>query len=67
LVAAVTSRNNDHAPPGQICSGKHISKILRVSVIENRRKLKLFYRTDASALAQIKEHQLGKRIFVQLS
>ena len=46
----------------QICSGQHISKILRVSVIEKRRKLKLFYRTDASAFAQIKEHQLGKRI-----
>src|SRR5207248_834242 len=26
------------------------------------RKLKLFYRTDASAFAQLKEHQLGKRI-----
>src|SRR6266566_8858497 len=46
----------------QICSGQHISKILRVSVIEKRRKLKLFYRTDASAFAQIKEHQWGKRI-----
>src|SRR5205814_2184852 len=46
----------------QICSGQHISKILRVSVIEKRRKLKLFYRTEASAFAQIKEHQLGKRI-----
>src|SRR5438270_12268582 len=35
----------------QICAGQHISKILRVSVIEKRRKLKLFYRTDASATA----------------
>jgi transposase len=46
----------------QICSGQHISKILRVSVIEKRRQLKLTYRTNASAFAQIKEHQLGKRI-----
>jgi transposase len=45
----------------QICSGQHISKILHV-VIEKRRQLKLTYRTDASAFAQIKEHQLGKRI-----
>jgi len=45
----------------QICAGQHISKILHV-VIEKRRQLKLTYRTDASAFAQLKEHQLGKRI-----
>jgi transposase len=46
----------------QICSGQHISKILRVAVIQKRRQLKLTYRTDAAAFAQIQEHQLGKRI-----
>src|SRR6267143_2192978 len=46
----------------QICSGQHISKILRVSVIEKRRQLKLTYRTEATAFDKIKEHQLGKRI-----
>lgn len=46
----------------QICAGQHISKILRVAVMQKRRRLKLTYRTDASAFAQIKEHQLGKRI-----
>lgn len=46
----------------QICSGQHISKILRVSVTQKRHQLKLTYRTDASSFAQIKEQQLGKRI-----
>jgi transposase len=46
----------------QICSGQHISKILRVSVSPKRHQLKLTYRTDASTFAQIKEQQLGKRI-----
>jgi len=39
----------------QIGSGQHIAKVLRVSVIGKRRKLKLFCRTDASAFAQIKD------------
>jgi hypothetical protein len=46
----------------QICLGQHISKILRVSVIEKRRKRKLCYQTDAFAFAQRKEHPLGKRL-----
>lgn len=46
----------------QICSGQHISKILRVAVAQKRRQLKLTYRTDASTFARIEEQQLGKRI-----
>lgn len=46
----------------QICSGQHIAQILHVAVTEDRGQLKLTYRTDASAYAQIREHQLGKRI-----
>ena len=46
----------------QICSGQHIAQILHVAVTEDRGRLKLTYRTDASAYAQIREHQLGKRI-----
>ena len=46
----------------QICSGQYMSQLLKVSVSRNGHPLKLFYRTDASAFAQIKEHQLGKRI-----
>jgi transposase len=46
----------------QICSGQHIAQILRVSVTEEQGQLKLTYRTDASAYAQIQEQQLGKRI-----
>lgn len=46
----------------QICSGQHISKILQVSVTRKRGRLRLTYRTQASALARIQEHQLGKRI-----
>jgi transposase len=46
----------------QICSGQHISKILRVTVIQKRPQLKVTYRTDASAFTRIKERQLGKRI-----
>jgi transposase len=46
----------------QICSGQHIAQILRVSVAKEQDRLKLTYRADASAYAQIKEQQLGKRI-----
>ena len=46
----------------QICSGQHISKILHVSITKKRGRLQLTYRTDASAYARIREHQLGKRI-----
>lgn len=46
----------------QICSGQHISKILQVSVTRKRGRLRLTCRTKASALAHLKEHQLGKRI-----
>jgi transposase len=48
----------------QICSGQHISKILRVAVTQKRRQLKLTYRTDASAFARIQEQQLGKPILL---
>jgi transposase len=46
----------------QICSGQHISQILRTSVTERRGRLQLTYRTDASAWARIQHTQLGKRI-----
>lgn len=46
----------------QICSGQYIAQILHVTVTEHRGRLKLAYRTDASAYARIQEHQLGKRI-----
>lgn len=46
----------------QICSGQHISEILRASIPERRGRLQLAYRTDASAWARIQQTQLGKRI-----
>jgi transposase len=46
----------------EICSGQHIAQILQVSVSQTRAKLKLTYRTDARAYAQIRDLQLGKRI-----
>jgi len=46
----------------QICSGQHISQILRTSVSERRGRLRLTYRTDAAAWARIRKTQLGKRI-----
>lgn len=46
----------------QICAGQHMAQILRVSVTEDRGQLKLTYRTDGAAYAQIKAQQLGKRI-----
>ena len=45
-----------------ICTGQHLAQILRVAVSEERGQLKLTYRTDARAYAQIKAQQLGKRI-----
>lgn len=46
----------------EICSGQHIAQILQVTVSQTRAQLKLTYRTDARAYAQIRDQQLGKRI-----